>query len=187
MHMITASSVTQERKRSASILLKPAGLLFPLNHDPASACVQRGIALLYSLQKLEEAESTPEGGQTRHYRAANKLLRKYLWHPVVSSDPAKPNSFSAPAKTAEEEWENCFATWLLTLRSKRELLLVRKCRNCVHWFFAITTHQSYCTNSCRQQFHSKDEEFKLKRRWYMKKYRDEEKLRHASERKALKV
>jgi predicted nucleic acid-binding Zn ribbon protein len=70
-----------------------------------------------------------------------------------------------------------FVFWVLTLRARGDVSLIRCCRNCRQWFYAITNHQTSCSDRCRQQFHSKDKRFKENRRLYMRRYRNAEKER----------
>jgi hypothetical protein len=58
---------------------------------------------------------------------------------------------------------------------------IRRCHRlqCRKWFFAVTEHQKYCGDNCRQRDASQGESFKEKRRIYMKKYRSEEAERDA--------
>jgi hypothetical protein len=71
-------------------------------------------------------------------------------------------------------------TELVAVRNSRasgNISMIRSCRNCQRWFYAITNHQAYCIDSCRQQFHSRDLGFKEKRRLYMRWYRNDKKKR----------
>ena len=58
---------------------------------------------------------------------------------------------------------------------------VRRCRvaKCRKWYYAKTDHQKYCGSACRQKDAAQGDDFKEKRRVYMKKYRSEEAERDA--------
>jgi hypothetical protein len=54
----------------------------------------------------------------------------------------------------------------------------RICRHCGKWFYAVAQHQVSCSESCRKKHASTSEDFKAKRREYMKKYRKQEQARN---------
>jgi hypothetical protein len=60
----------------------------------------------------------------------------------------------------------------------------RTCRHCQRWFHAAVAHQHHCSERCRQQFASKSDNYRKKRRDYMRQYRKDEAER---DRKALKA
>jgi hypothetical protein len=50
------------------------------------------------------------------------------------------------------------------------ILRIRRCKQCTSWFFAHFSHQEFCKTSCRIKHFAGTEEFKEKRRKYMRKY-----------------
>lgn len=53
---------------------------------------------------------------------------------------------------------------------------IRRCGECQKWFFAITDHQKFCRDGCRKRRASYGEEFREKRRAYMRHYRREQQI-----------
>jgi hypothetical protein len=49
-------------------------------------------------------------------------------------------------------------------------LRIRRCKNCTRWFFARFRHQSYCQEKCQREHFRSSEEWKEKRRVYMRRY-----------------
>jgi hypothetical protein len=47
---------------------------------------------------------------------------------------------------------------------------VRRCKNCTRWFFARFRHQLYCQEKCQREHFRSSEEWKEKRRVYMRRY-----------------
>jgi len=186
----------EERKRVAFVLSNgPDGLLAPLNRVPHSKRVRRVIELVRALQTIEHEEAVlneverqlsedpnyktavPVRAPSYMYARANEILSTYQWRPTVLPPPHPPNSFSGKVRTAHSFWENNFVFWVLNQRASGNISLIRSCRNCRQWFYAITNHQAYCMDSCRQQFHSRDLRFKEKRRLYMRRYRNNKEKR----------
>lgn len=178
---------TNERRKTAEILISPEGLLAPINRKAPSKRTVELIELLRTLQKIDRwiavdrevdrqlsqipsYESTgPTPPADELYRRANEILSKYHWTPVVR-DPAVME-FRWNRKTEQSEWENSFVFWIFNLLTEGELARLRSCRDCGKWFYAVTNHQAYCNNRCRQHQQTVGPRFKEKRRLYMKKYR----------------
>jgi hypothetical protein len=186
----------EEKKRVAFVLSNsPDGLLAPLNRVPHSKRVRRVIELVRALQTIDHEEAVlneverqlsgnpncetavPVRAPSYMYARANEILSTYHWKPIVLPPPHAPNSFSWKARTAHSYWENNFVSWVLNQRASGDISMIRSCRTCQRWFYAITNHQAYCIDSCRQQFHSRDLRFKEKRRLYMRRYRNNEEKR----------
>ena len=180
----------KEKKRVAfGLSAPPDGLLSPLNRVPRSKRVWRVIELLRALQAIEHEEAVlneverqlleepnyesagPVRAPSHMYARANEIFSVYRWRPVVSPRPHARNSFSWKARTLHSDWENNFVYWALQQRANGDISLIRNCLNCQRWFYAVTKHQTYCVDRCRQQFHSRDNRFKEQRRLYMRRYR----------------
>jgi hypothetical protein len=105
-------------------------------------------------------------------------LRRYRFRIVVFDSHYEwlQRSFVMEAKDRVFMWETGAVSWLTQLLERPEgfsltpspLIHFHKCRNCDRWFFAVTDHQRYCQESCRQQFASQSPEFREKRRLYMR-------------------
>lgn len=110
----------------------------------------------------------------------NKLGRRYRWHPIIRHMGYEMEAFDVTecwdVKDADSEWET-HAIWWLCGKNGKWIDFFRQCRDCSRWFFALAEHQSYCGNSCRKRHASVSEEFKEKRRLYMRAYRRAEKER----------
>jgi hypothetical protein len=48
---------------------------------------------------------------------------------------------------------------------------IRRCTHCGRWFFAKVGHQTFCSMKCQQKLYAQSEEWKKKRRNYMREYR----------------
>lgn len=173
----------KERKGVAFALTNsPDGLLAPLNRAPQSRRSRKAIELVRALQAIEREEADYEtAGPVRAphsmYARANEILSAYRWIPSILPPPHEPNSFRWKARTVHADWENSFVFWVLNQRANGNISLIRSCRNCQRWFYAVTNHQTYCIDTCRQQFHSRDDHFKEQRRLYMRRYRKNDEKR----------
>lgn len=75
-------------------------------------------------------------------------------------------------------WDKMFAENRGSLQINRIIKLsriglhlrVRKCKNCARWFFARFRHQAYCQEKCQREHFRSSEEWKEKRRVYMRRY-----------------
>lgn len=60
---------------------------------------------------------------------------------------------------------------ILDLARAASLSRLRRCLNCQKWLYAKFRHQGFCTTKCQQFHYAKSEEWKAKRRKYMRGYR----------------
>lgn len=206
---IIASSLSRmlqarkQRRQSAKVLTGPAGLLSPLNTCPHNGRTKQLIALVHVLQKIENDEACVERERQLSkkpakatsgflsltyslYQTANSILSVCHWSPRVSPPPNPSHRFTWTASTETIDWENSFVWWVLGLRSRREISLIRVCPTCRKWFLACTNHQVYCSDRCRQKFHATSRDFKEKRRLYMRRFRAIQKLREARAKELVK-
>jgi hypothetical protein len=193
-------SQEQRRQRASTLSRSPHGLLAPLNHARQPRRTRDLVDLVRTLQEIERieialtwvelqlrkepnylADDGPHRAPSRLYAYANEILSTCHWSPRVASPPNESYSFTWNARTEQTDWENRFVLWVLNLRARGDLSLIRCCRNCGQWFYAITNHQTSCSDRCRQQFHSKDKRFKENRRLYMRRYRKAERERESAE------
>jgi len=59
--------------------------------------------------------------------------------------------------------------WLVQLMQHGAILNIRKCQQCAKWFFAHFSHQEFCEYPCRRKHFEGTEDFKKKRREYMRR------------------
>jgi hypothetical protein len=104
----------------------------------------------------------------------NQLARRYRWHPLIRHTGFEMPTFDVTetwdGRGTDRTWETHAIWWLCGNRAKW-IDYFRQCRDCNRWFFALAEHQSYCGDSCRKRHASQSEEFKEKRRLYMRTYR----------------
>jgi len=60
--------------------------------------------------------------------------------------------------------------WVLQLIDQGAIQNIRRCQQCTKWYFARFSHQEFCSNSCRGKHFAKTDDFKQKRRDYMRGY-----------------
>jgi hypothetical protein len=110
----------------------------------------------------------------------NALLLRYKWHPYIFGFAGSESHFRIQHAIVGEHSDPELAVEHLAIQWIIENIdtvhRVRRCHRlqCRKWFFAVVEHQKYCRNNCRQGDASKEEEFKDKRRTYMRKYRREQ-------------
>ncbi len=112
------------------------------------------------------------------------MAKRYKWHPFI-----RHMGFELMDFDVTETWETrgteagreTFAIWWLCLHKGKFIDYFRQCRECGKWLFALVDHQSFCSDSCRKRHASHDQDFREKRRVYMRAYRraEKEKDHHA--------
>jgi hypothetical protein len=70
-----------------------------------------------------------------------------------------------------DEWENDAVNSILSLVKSGEVYRLRHCFCCGKWFYSLRDDQRFCDVACRQKQHSQSDEFKEKRKKYMRDYR----------------
>lgn len=111
----------------------------------------------------------------------NERLLRYKWSPLISMEASPLGEFREfpnwPPTTMQMEYEEHFVVWkLLQGLHFRKLQFLKRCSMCGAWFRAATRHQRFCTEGCRKKFASRSEEYKAKRRGYMRGYRRSQRL-----------
>jgi len=114
----------------------------------------------------------------------NRRLRIYKWHPSLLVAPRFflpiQVSYVSPGQIEAEEWETSAVQWLLGHSSlgggpdsPAFIARFRKCVECREiWFYSTRgKNHKYCSKACDKKHHSRSEEFKEKRRKYMRRYR----------------
>ena len=74
--------------------------------------------------------------------------------------------------------ETMLINYALELLRFGSIQRLRTCRECTKWYYATADHQVQCSAKCRQRFASHDAAFRVRRREYMKTYRQDEKNRN---------
>ena len=59
---------------------------------------------------------------------------------------------------------------ILKLTQIGYLTRLRRCALCQEWLYAKFRHQTFCSMRCQQKRYTRTEEFKAKRRAYMRRY-----------------
>ena len=192
MLLCMKSRSRQSRERIAATLASPQGLLAPLNKLHLSRRAKELTELVRTLSRIGTAtvQSSIEhvlDGSADYYHIdsesdprqllprANRILAKCHWSPRVSFNPGAPVTYAWKGATEKVDWENRFVFWLLKLHNRGEAVLIRNCRDCGRWFYAVTNHQWHCDQRCRQHLYSTHPNFKEKRRQYMRELRRNEK------------
>lgn len=187
----------RKRQRVALALTTGEGLLVRLNCASPPKRTRELVELVRTLREImtretaAEAEGQPVGDRINEsrllYRRANELLSACHWSPRIwPLWPDQPRDYMAwNARTEQSDWGNRFVLWILRVLAQGDILRIRTCRNCHRWFYAVTNHQTHCSDRCRQHLHSRNVSFKEKRRLYMRRYREAEKSRHLVAKKLL--
>jgi hypothetical protein len=113
----------------------------------------------------------------------NAITKRIKWHPFVRHMGYETSREGAlqvvdywEIRDQEREWET-HSIWWLCSKNGMWIDYFRHCPQCGLWFFAVANHQIYCSGRCRQNKASTSEEFKQKRKLYMRVYRRDEKER----------
>jgi hypothetical protein len=94
------------------------------------------------------------------------------WAPVVNR--TKVNVVVSPEGDRYPMTEDLVVGRILELAKQGLVHRLRRCRRCRLWYFAHFTHQRFCGRRCQQANFRQSENFKMKRRVYMRKHRREE-------------
>lgn len=108
----------------------------------------------------------------------NRCLSRYKSYPYVFQldYPAPSLRFSNTFNWTDqaEFWEHT-SIEMLRRHNGKWMDRVRRCRTCETWFFAVVEHQTHCSDRCRKKRAATSDEFKARRREYMRDYRRREK------------
>jgi len=110
------------------------------------------------------------------HASINKRLARYRFWPYVSSphqgrwvvalSPKRPG-------TKYEMGEAQALEIIINLARAAHLGRLRTCTRCQRWLYAKFRHQTFCSMKCQQMQYTRTEEFKAKRRLYMRRYYQE--------------
>jgi hypothetical protein len=162
----------------------------------ANTCLDEWNRLVRSeettVPEFLEVHRRSKASERAYYDAMERLniaLKRYHWRSAISGDingfreklEWEGQSFSERNKPKTEyfHWEYAIVRMLLD-RTKEpgELSRFRRCSDCQNWFYAVTSHQRFCGETCRRHYTARSPEFKEKRRNYMKQvYRPQQKQR----------
>lgn len=106
----------------------------------------------------------------------NKRLARYRFWPymlgVYQARWAMAWSQKRPAKKYKMGEAQALEI-ILNLARAAHLNRLRTCTRCQRWLYAKFRHQAFCSTKCRQMQYTRTEEFKAKRRLYMRRYYQE--------------
>jgi len=106
----------------------------------------------------------------------NKKLAKLIRAPQVDLEEVFDGtriSWVSMIKDTEEPTTALLSQqiqWVVQLIAQGAILNVRRCQECTKWYFARFSHQEFCSSSCRGKHFAKTEDFRQKRRDYMRDY-----------------
>jgi hypothetical protein len=117
------------------------------------------------------------------FRSVNRLLRRYVAVPYI-----EPRYFVDPSSSsrgwslrwgpavghAHKHSERAFALQILDIADRGRISYLKQCANtnCRKWLFARFSHQRFCEDSCKEEYHRSDPIDKQRRRdWAKKNYR----------------
>jgi hypothetical protein len=108
----------------------------------------------------------------------NRCMSRYKSFPwVFHGDYGFPSLFVSETferSNRAEYWEH-LSIRILCRRNGDWIDRVRRCKACERWFFAVVEHQTHCSDRCRKRRAATSDEFRDKRRLYMREYRRREK------------
>jgi hypothetical protein len=151
--------------------------------DLMAAMVAAGAALrsfFVSLPAAGYAGTEPLPADLRKAMAlVNSLLAPYKHEPVLdlrylSTDPVDDATgldnllISYQLDCPRPQGEQWAIEQLIDLSRARKLSLLRKC-DCGSWFLASRVDQTACSPQCRRRVYEQSEDYKAKRREYMRK------------------
>jgi hypothetical protein len=134
---------------------------------------------LFSFEHSELEKLNKQGRQLS--TKVNRQLLFYRWSPGVTTPQFEETFHEHPqwnAKSEAEYQEKVAIQSLLDELCAGRINRFRVCRQCERWFYAVAAHQVSCSEACRKKHASTSEDFKSKRREYMKKYRKQEQARN---------
>jgi len=101
---------------------------------------------------------------------AHRLLGIGRWNVMWRVSPQKPPQvihgvMQMDAGTALQ--------LILDLARAGQLTRLRRCSCCQKWFYAGISHRKFCSTKCQQKHYARSEEWRTKRRLYMRDYRQQ--------------
>lgn len=105
----------------------------------------------------------------------SRLARYRFWPYVLSPHQARWVVALSPKRpgTKYEMGEVQALEMILNLARAAHLNRLRTCTRCERWLYAKFRHQTFCSTKCQQMQYTRTEEFRAKRRLYMRRYYQE--------------
>ena len=188
----TAKTTSSDTRKDAASAVE--SVIAWLNAAP-NAGTERVVALIEACHRISQlvdeikTSGGPAAWQNPEVNRASLALRiglgRYKWHPCIDpsmgSGPHFKVAFAIVGVVFDKERasEQNAVQWIV--KHIDTVQTVRRCRvaTCRRWYYAKTDHQKYCGDSCRQKDAAQGEDFKEKRRIYMRTvYRPKEKERN---------
>jgi hypothetical protein len=162
-------------------------IFWHIREHPEEPQSKRVGEVLELLSSLRDDLSTRGKGQV--IARLRHVLSNYRWGVHVSPTSEGFRAIYFPADRGSfDKWEYEAVRDLLDLvpylgKPPR----VRRCAECKAWFFAAKKNdQQYCDGVCRQHRYDSSPEMRESKKLYMRKYREDEKKRKASQDRAAK-
>jgi hypothetical protein len=115
------------------------------------------------------------------FRSVNRLLRRHVAVPYI-----EPRYFANPSSSSRGWWlrwgpadghahkysERAFALQILDIADRGRISYLKQCANtnCRKWLFARFSHQRFCEEGCKEEYHRSDPVDKERRRKWAKKH-----------------
>lgn len=186
-------------------LLAERYVVKPLNAAPNSRLAERVIRCMELLRLARQLNRDLNRAVSRHHAQArnrnalrstpkelqqmgmdlhnavnllNEFMARYRWRvefrpPGIAGEHAISRADVLIARNKQEAMEG--SALVIVSHFQDSVERVRRCGECDRWFFAVTNHQNYCSEGCRQKHAAHSEEFKASRREYMRDYRVKQK------------
>ncbi len=137
--------------------------------------VHRCLANYGNMQELRAADKDGklETGFWETYGRLNEKLATFIHAPQMDVDEFYDGNRICWRLKTEEAPMALVARQVrcvLQLIAQGAIMNVRRCQECTKWYFARFSHQEFCSGSCRGKHFAKTEDFKQKRRDYMRRY-----------------
>ena len=126
---------------------------------------------LHALNVAKKKKNLPQEFWDAHQKL-NETLATFICAPQVDLDflPDELLDWSVVAEEPPIARLSVQVRWVLALIEQRAILKVRRCKQCMAWFFARRSDQQFCKPWCQRKYFQSSEEFKAKRRKYMREY-----------------
>jgi len=136
------------------------------------------------LKKIAPEKYAPQMEVDRRELSINQKLAQYQFVPFASAPvgsrrwavtwlirsrmPRRRPGF--PLNPMEVD-DGMACQMILELARAGWLNRLRRCQRCHNWLYAKFRHQTFCSTKCQQKHYAQSEEWKAKRREYMREYR----------------
>jgi hypothetical protein len=111
-----------------------------------------------------------EFARTRFIPMVWRVGAQAQWFVMWRSKPHRPKKFRGGRGPVELDNGGALQA-ILTLARAGYLNRLRRCTCCQRWIYARFKHQNFCSTKCQQKHYARSEEWKAKRRRYMRQYR----------------